>query len=63
MDGDGTEDNMFSGEDQDGLDSAGRRGGNDSNGNGYFTETDPALFGEALDGNENDDKVTFCSTH
>ncbi|CAB3999033.1 FK506-binding 5-like isoform X1 [Paramuricea clavata] len=57
MDGDGTEDNMFSGEDQDRLDSAEQRSGYGLNGNGDFTEIDPALFGEALDSNENNKSI------
>ena len=58
---DGTEDNMFSGEDQSGLDSNELRGGDDLTGTDDVMKNDPALLDEALDGNEND-QVAFCLT-
>ena len=57
---DGTEDNMFSGEDQSRLDSSELRGGDDLTGTDDVMKNDPALD-EALDGNEND-QVAFCLT-
>ncbi len=58
---DGTEDNMFSGEDQSGLDSSELRGGDYLTGTDDVMKNDPALLDEALDGNEND-QVAFCLT-